>query len=382
MTTARRGSGWRLVAAWGGIALLIGGCSTLHHRQARAPRTRTTVGSSASTPAPPVSPESAITSAPPGSVPRSGTSSNFGGVHVSGDQIVDGAGKRIELVGFNDSAASTCIRTGGTVFVNGMPPSGQVSLARTWHADAVRIPLNEDCWLGINGVPTQFATGTYQSTIVAAVSALNSAGFYVILDLHWNAPGGRVAKGQELMADTDHSPAFWSSVAETFRTNSSVMFDLYNEPHGISWSCWRDGCQVPQGWHAAGMQSLVDAVRATGATQVLLLGGLGYSNDESGWSAYEPADPDHELAASLHVHNVDACVDASCWTAEVGPLTHVVPVVATEVGERDQGSSMVDAFIGWANTYGVGVLGWEYTRPYASALEQDFARVLTAGAGT
>ena len=38
----------------------------------------------------------------------------------------------------------------------------------------------------------------------------------------------------------------------------------------------------------AGMTSLVAAVRATGAKQPLLLGGLNYSNDLTGWLAHAP----------------------------------------------------------------------------------------------
>ena len=33
------------------------------------------------------------------------------------------------------------------------------------------------------------------------------------------------------MANADHSIDFWKSVATTFKDNSSVMFELYNEPY-------------------------------------------------------------------------------------------------------------------------------------------------------
>jgi hypothetical protein len=56
----------------------------------------------------------------------------------------------------------------------------------------------------------------------------------------------------------------------------------------------------------------------------------------------------------------------------VTPTAQQVPVVATEIGERDQGSSLVDSFVQWANPHHVGYLGWEYSRPYASTLIQVF----------
>ena len=74
------------------------------------------------------------------------------------------------------------------------------------------------------------------------------------------------------------TPPAWHSVATTFRNDRSVIFDLFNEPYGGSWSCWRDGCLIKHSiagkevtYRAAGMQSLVDAVRSADAPQVLML---------------------------------------------------------------------------------------------------------------
>jgi aryl-phospho-beta-D-glucosidase BglC (GH1 family) len=46
----------------------------------------------------------------------------------------------------------------------------------------------------------------------------------------WTAPGSQKADGQLPMPDQDHSIAFWSSVAQQFKNNSAVIFDLFNEP--------------------------------------------------------------------------------------------------------------------------------------------------------
>ena len=60
---------------------------------------------------------------------------------------------------------------------------------RAWHANVVRVPLNEDCWLGINGAPAAYSGAKYQTAIKNWVAAINAAGMYAILDLHWAAPG-------------------------------------------------------------------------------------------------------------------------------------------------------------------------------------------------
>ncbi len=73
------------------------------------------------------------------------------------------------------------------------------------------------------------------------MSLLRQNGLYVIVDLHWNAGGTTRPTVQQQMADADHGPAYWTSVAGAFKGDQGVIFDLYNEPHDIAWSCWLNG---------------------------------------------------------------------------------------------------------------------------------------------
>ena len=176
-----------------------------------------------------------------------------------------------------------------------------------------------------------------------------------MLDLHWNAPGRARATGQQSMPDRDHSPAFWSSVARAFRADPGVVFDLYNEPHDVSWSCWREGCGR---W--AGMQRLVRAVRAAGTRQPIMLGGLAWSNDLSGWLAHRPLDPVHQLVASFHVYDFNVCSSEECWNRTVAPVAAVVPVVTGELGEADCAHGFIDRYMPWADAHGISYLGWTW----------------------
>ena len=86
----------------------------------------------------------------------------------------------------------------------------------------------------------------------------NAHGIYAILDLHWTAPGNQVAMEPQPMPDEDHSPAFWKSVAYTFKGDPAVVFDLFDEPYDptdprsgtdldpqdrVSWNCWDTGTE-------------------------------------------------------------------------------------------------------------------------------------------
>ena len=234
------------------------------------------------------------------------------GLHVVGNKIEDGSNKVIVPHGVDRMGTEyqcTKSSTNAPTDFDGPVDQATVSDMVAWDINVVRVPLNEDCWLGINGFPANNRTAAqYQADIVNWVNLLNQNGQMVILDLHWNNSGTNQSTGQEPMPDLDHAPAFWTSVATTFKSNSSVLFDLYNEPYTTSWTCWKNGSTAAQsspcadvGFAVAGMQTLINTVRATGATNIIMLGGLAYSNDLSGWLANKPTDSQNNLVASTHI---------------------------------------------------------------------------------
>jgi endoglucanase len=281
-------------------------------------------------------------------------------VRVDKNRLVDGDGRPIRLLGVNRSGAEyTCINGHGEFFA-GPTDNRAIAAMTAWRINAVRVPLNEHCWLGINGAPARYSADQYREAVRAYVARLHKAGLYVVLDLHWNAPGAERAGGQQAMADLDHSPAFWSSVAREFKDDPAVMFDLYNEPHDVDWRCWRDGCLQPEGWRTAGMQALVDAVRSTGAAQPLIVAAPNWGTDLTSWLTYRPRDPENQVAAGVHVFDFSSCTERDCWTKTFEPVARQVPVVATELGQRECASSFIEGFMDWADSVGVSYLGWSW----------------------
>jgi endoglucanase len=310
------------------------------------------------------------------------------GLHVEGNRLVDG-GKTVRLLGVDRSGSEyACIQGWG--FFDGPVDATAVSAMVGWHPNAVRVPLNEDCWLAINGAPAQYSGAAYQGAIAAYVGLLRAAGLYVILDLHWAAPGSMQATQQLPMADADHAPAFWSGVAAAYKGDHGVLFDLYNEPYVTDWGCWLDGCSVtgtPAGTYTtAGMQQLLSAVRAAGAENVVMAGGIAYANDLSGWLAHQPSDPAGNLAASHHSYSFNTCASASCWTSELQPVAAKVPLVTGELGENDCAHGYIDGYMTWADGAGVSYLGWAWNADFncnnGPALVSDWTGTPTAfGAG-
>jgi endoglucanase len=286
-------------------------------------------------------------------------------VHVKRNHLVGSNGQPLRLLGVNRSGPEyACIQDQG--IFGGPTDKAAIAAMVAWRINAVRIPLNEDCWLGINTAPRRYSGVRYRAAISAYVARLHEAGLAVVLDLHWNAPGAAQSWSQQPMADLDHAPAFWSSVARTFRADPAVIFDLYNEPHDISWHCWLGGCRLPEGWRTAGMQTLLNAVRSTGARQPVIAAGLDWGSDLSHWLAYRPRDPAHQLVAGLHIYDFRGCGTSTCWTRNFQSTAHAVPVVATELGQRACSAPFIERFMRWADAAGVSYLGWAWA-PFGCA---------------
>ncbi len=314
---------------------------------------------------------------PSGTASASVSPPSAAGLHVAANRLVDSSGNLVRLFGVNRSGAEYACVQGLGIF-DGPSDAASIAAMASWHINAVRVPLNEDCWLGINGVPPQYAGSAYQEGIAAYVKRLRQAGLYVILDLHWSAPGESPARAQLPMPDQDHSPTFWKQVAASFSSDLSVIFDLFNEPYPDNhmdttraWGCVRDGggaCagllidQQGKSWdyQAAGMQSLVDAVRSTGAVNLILSSGVAFSGTLNHWLEFRPHDRLARVAASWHTYDFNICVTASCWDSQIAPAAAQVPLITGEFGEGDCGTGYITPLLSWLDAHQASYLGWAW----------------------
>ena len=308
----------------------------------------------------------------------SGSSSAAPQLHVSGNKLVDASGNIFIPHGVDRSGTEyECVQ--GYGIFDGPNDQASITAMKSWGpVNAVRVPLNEACWNGESYVDAAYSGTAYQQAIVNYVNLLNTNGIVAILDLHWtdgaytgDSSGCSSAEAvcQKPMPDAAQAIPFWTSVAQTFKGDDAVIFDLFNEPYASratgdttsGWTCWRDGGTCNGiGYQVAGMQSMVNAVRSTGATNVLMLGGEEYSNDLTDWLQYEPTDPDNDLVASWHSYNFNTCGSESCWTSEVAPVIAKVPVIPGEIGENDCAGSYIDSLTSWLTSESTGFLAWTW----------------------
>ncbi len=205
-------------------------------------------------------------------------------LHVEGNQLKDANGNTVWLQGV--AIPSMEWSAGGENILK----SVQVAID-DWNANVIRLPIREHFYNGTG--PWQNDGGArYRQLIDDVINLAGGQGVYVIIDLHrYRAPR------QE---DAD----FWRQFAEKYKNHPAVIFELLNEPHDVSWEVWKNGGPVSDqkkveanrksdaplaenderlvAFHSVGMQGLLDAVRETGAQNVVVVGGLDWGYDLSG----------------------------------------------------------------------------------------------------
>jgi hypothetical protein len=285
------------------------------------------------------------------------------------NRLVDGAGHGLILHGVNRSGSEYSCLHGASIF-DGPSDAASVAAIASWHTNFVRVPLNEDCWLGINGVPAATSGAAYRQAIVNYVQLLHRHGLLAELALIWGAPGTYQATYQSGAPDADHSPAAWAGIASTFRNDGGVIISPWGETDTDA-SCFLHGgtCEATYGpnntpYPTAGMQQAVDVIRKAGFTGPIAIPGVNFANDLSGWLSHEPHDPEGQLIAEAHVYGNNTCAAVACLERTVGPLTSHVPVILGEAGEsydaEDCGFNKLAEILNWADGHGVGYAVWTW----------------------
>jgi endoglucanase len=229
----------------------------------------------------------------------------------------------------------------------------------TWNANVVRVAMNENFWLSNES--------GYQATIDNVVQWAHQASLDVILDLHWSGPP---PGQQEEMAD-QNSITFWSQVAAKYQSDGRVLFELYNEPNTVTWAVWQKG----DGTYA-GMQQLYDAVRAAGANNVVIVGGLDWAYDLRGVTEGYPITGTN-IAYATHPYAKDAEKAPSDWTAYWGNVAAQYPVMATEFGTLDCSTAYYSDLMTYADQHNVSWTAWAW---YVSSC--SFPSIISDWSGT
>ncbi|KAG8980338.1 hypothetical protein FRC05_005968 [Tulasnella sp. 425] len=159
----------------------------------------------------------------------------------------------------------------------------------------------------------------YLSGLKTTVNYITGKGAYAVIDPH-----NFMRYNNNIISDQTTWTTWWTNLANEFKSNSKVIFDLQNEPWGI------DATVV-----ASMMQAAVNAIRAAGATQLILVEGTSWTGAWT-WSSSGNAnafagftDPANNFAIEMHQYldsdgsgTSDICVSSTIGAERIADATN------------------------------------------------------------
>jgi endoglucanase len=237
-----------------------------------------------------------------------------------------------------------------------------------WRARVLRLPL------ALDRLEPESA---YLADVDALVDAAADVGLYLLLELH-----GLSDEPHPALPPEDQALAVWARLAARYGPRPHVLFDLWNEPHPetllgrasplwrrAAWEMWREFAQA-----------LIDAVRAAGAEETLIVvGGIDWAYDLSPLRAprarLEGRGP---LAYATHVYPFKERISTRVvgrpreWRRAFSRLAEELPVLVTEFGAApgarddphfpgfsdDDTRAWLTEFLDYVDELGLSALAW------------------------
>jgi hypothetical protein len=301
-------------------------------------------------------------------------------LRVSGTRIVNASGQTVTLIGASHSSLEY-LCSGDKHF-----ELADFQAMRSWGMNVVRIPLSSEFWANRNN-----DCPNYHLTVTSAVANAEAAGLYVILDLQWNAPldlpdDPATGGGQYPLPDTGKDLAFWEDLATIYRSDPGVIFDLFGEPHDVSWNAWYNGgtiqtivyrgnhLEAGQGvYQAIGMRALAARVRAIAPENLIIISGLDWGYDlarvKQGYQIQVP-----NILYGTHPFDHGREVPSD-WPIAFGTVSQQVAVIAAEFGSYNCQTGYISAAIRYFNAHHMSWIawGWDIAPCSTPSLIKDWA---------
>ncbi|GAA1861447.1 hypothetical protein GCM10009687_30890 [Asanoa iriomotensis] len=265
--------------------------------------------------------------------PPSSPVATHGALRVCGLQLCDRAGQPIQLRGMS---------THGIQWYAGCASGPALDvLASDWQANLLRISMyvQED---GYETDPERFT-----DLVDTLIARATSRGLYVIVDWHILTPG-------DPAKNLDRAKTFFAEIASRYQGADNVLYEIANEPSGVSWSEIRSYAE-----------QIIPVIRAEDPDSVVLVGTRGWSSLGVSDGADEQEVVDDPVRADnvMYTFHFYAASHGDEYFDALSRAADKLPMFVTEFGTQkytgdgsndfDRAASYVDLMdakgIGWAN---------------------------------
>jgi Cellulase (glycosyl hydrolase family 5) len=269
---------------------------------------------------------------------------------VVGTKIVNANGYAVQLKGFATMGAYPDVT------------KDQIVRFRSdWHITLLRLPLltsdcncpRSICWT-IGNIAINAANNAYITAADSIIKWCRDNHIYVLLD-GWHEGGQGNTTGN--FAST---VAAWRLMADRYKTQDHIIWEIFNEPHNVSWSAW-----VPMA------QQLVDTIRARNPVSKAIVVGTANWDQEADVNTLKIAR--EKIIYSWHPYsNVYGSIGATTWETKFGYImtSNVAPVMNTEWGftSASDSANYGTQLIQYMVSKGMSWTGWCYSSDWGPAM--------------
>ena len=267
--------------------------------------------------------------------------------------------KGIKVEGFNEPGRLRAKNKGATQARDYWNADERTVIKRVFGADTIRFAVSQP---GLDPQSPIYEPA-YLDELLTAFKEARAAGFVVIPSM--DAQGENGIEGLPCMPN-DSTVRAWKKLAPPLANDPGVMFELFDEP-----------CKTMQPpdraeW-AKDTQSIVDAIRATGAKNILLVDGLHYARSTSGLFPLIHDSLPNRMALAVHPYlSKGWYVNEQQWKREFGAEAAKYPTIASEWNAVSTGGGCVGpdmpsvalSLIRYLESLHIGLVGWAIDSNY------------------
>jgi endoglucanase len=187
------------------------------------------------------------------------------------------------------------------------------ALAKDWKADVLRVSM----YVQEGGYQT--APAKFTNLVHSIVDKATARGLYAIVDWHMLDPG-------DPYFNLTRAKTFFAAIAKLHKNNINVLYEVANEPNGVSWARIKN-------YH----QQIIPVIRAQSPNAVILLGTRGWSSLGISDGASETEIVNNPVNATnvMYTFHFYAASHGAAYLNALSRAAGKLPMFVTEFGTQE-----------------------------------------------
>jgi len=278
----------------------------------------------------------------PAAAPAGSPVAANGRLSVCGTKLCNSHGKAVQLRGMS---------THGTQwYAHCVTDRSLDALATDWRADVLRVST----YVQEGGYETD--PRKFTDLVHRFIEQATARGMYVIVDWHMLSPG-------DPHHNLDRARTFFTEIAQRHQAKPNVLYEIANEPNGVSWSRIKDYAE-----------QVIPVIRAHDADGVVLVGTRAWSSLGVSDGADEQEVVNNPVRASniMYTFHFYAASHRDAYLATLSRAADRLPVFVTEFGTQDYAGegpndfAMAQRYLDLMAQKKIGWVNWNFSDDHRS----------------